>query len=113
MRLQSLGSLLLLLLTSSIFLPLAIALQKLWKKQRIDSSKFFGMSINIDKEPKETLSFVQELNIKNLLIRFPMWEISKIATYKEWISSFKDGAEPSRSHLLKQLKPAETARWGR
>ncbi len=90
MRFRSFGSLILLLFTSLITLPLAIFLQRVWKKQDIDTSKFFGMSVNLDKEPEQTLSYVRELNIKNLLIRFPMWEIHQIQSYQQWIRQFND-----------------------
>lgn len=71
-------------------LPIAFLLQKLWFKPRIKSENFFGMSVNFDKAPHQTLDFVKDLNIKNLLIRFKMDDLDNIGTFKSWLQTFKD-----------------------
>ncbi len=89
-RLKSIGSMLYMLLISLLVLPLAFVMQKLWRKPSIDPSSFFGMSVNYDKAPQQTLAFIQELGVKNLLIRFRMDEISQLDDFVTWLKQFKE-----------------------
>jgi hypothetical protein len=73
------------LLFSSLFiLPISIILMKFFK----DNKKLkYGMSVNLDKGNAQQ-ELIEELAIKHLLIRIPLWEIEKIDEYLEFAKSF-------------------------
>ena len=73
---------------SSLFIfPLALFFLPLFKKKEIDTEQFFGMSVNLDKEPELTPGLVKELGLKHLLVRFPLSDIEKIEEYIEFVKS--------------------------
>ena len=47
------------------------------------------MSVNLDKEPELTPEYTDELNLKHLLVRFPMSDIKNIEAYVEFVKSLK------------------------
>lgn len=89
-RLQSVGSMLYMFIISLLMMPIALLLQKLWKKPTIHPQNFFGMSVNFDKAPTETAAFVNELGVKKLLIRFRMDQMERIKDFKLWLGNFSN-----------------------
>lgn len=89
-RIQSLGSMLYMIFISLLILPLALLVSKLWRKKAIDTEKFFGMGVNLDKFPDITPDLVNELGINKLLVRFKMDEFTNIQAYKTWLDSFSN-----------------------
>jgi hypothetical protein len=59
------------------------------KKREINLSDFIGIGINLDKG-EEQIEFLEELQLKNINVRFPLWEIDKISEYKNFIKKFKN-----------------------
>jgi len=51
------------------------------KKIPFNGQQFFGLGINLDKNPKATQQFVAELGVNNLLIRMPLHDIENIEEY--------------------------------
>jgi len=51
---------------------------------------FFGMSINLDKNPLETKALIEELQVENLLIRLPLSDIENLQTYIEFAEQFEE-----------------------
>ncbi len=73
---------------SSLFIfPLTLLFLPLFRKREIDTSSFFGMSVNLDKEPDLTPGLVKELGVKNLLVRFPLSEIQQIERYIDFVKT--------------------------
>jgi len=60
-----------------------------FKRREIELKDFFGIGVNLDKG-EEQLSLLQELQIKNLIVRFPLWDIKNIDKYSRFISKFRD-----------------------
>jgi len=60
------------------------------QKVDIDTSTFFGISINLDKNPEETIKLIEDLGAKNILIRMPLSDIDNIQRYVDFASQFKD-----------------------
>jgi hypothetical protein len=58
-------------------------------KKEIEVSDFLGVGVNLDKG-KEQLSFLEELEIGNVNVRFPLWEIDKIDKYFEFIQRLQN-----------------------
>jgi len=92
MRLNEWFSLTKTLLLSLIMIPFSIIAIPYAKRKEISAKRFFGMSVNLDKEtlqnPQNKL--IDELNVNDILIRFPLWEMDKISEYKNFVQSFKN-----------------------
>jgi hypothetical protein len=78
------------LFSTLLILPISLLLQHLIPKRMIDSQDFFGMSINLDKDPKLTKMLIDELSLTTLLIRFPLWEMERIEDYVAFIKTYKE-----------------------
>ena len=59
------------------------------KKHFVNTPVFFGMGVNLDKNPQETPSLIEDLGVKSLLIRMPLSDIEKIDKYVDFAQSFK------------------------
>ena len=90
MRKKEWFSLVVTVATTLFIAPLAILLQTFIPKRNIDTEYFFGMSINLDKEPQQTKALIDDLNVTTLLIRFELWEIERIEEYLNFIQQFQD-----------------------
>ena len=75
MRRNTLPSLIKTFAIALITLPLAFFLMPLMRRRKINGENFFGMGVNLDKEPNTTPYLLEELNVKKLLIRIPLWEM--------------------------------------
>jgi len=84
-RKKELFSLIYTFISSFIIFPIALLFLPLFKKKEIETAEFFGMSVNLDKEPELTPELVNELGVKHLLVRFPMNDIDKIEKYIDFI----------------------------
>lgn len=76
-------------LSSIIIFPFALLFLPLFRKKESDTNAFFGMSVNLDKEPEKTPEYINELGVKHLLVRFPMSDIDNIETYIDFIKSLQ------------------------
>ena len=74
---------------SSIFiLPIAIFFMKFFRgKNEVSSEGFYGIGVNLDKGEIQH-ELVEELGVKNLIIRFPLWDIKNIDLYVEFAQKF-------------------------
>ncbi|NOQ31272.1 MAG: glycosyl hydrolase [Helicobacteraceae bacterium] len=90
MRRRELFSLIKTILISLVVLPISFLLMSFTKRRDINSSEFFGMSINLDEHTTLSKELIEELGVESILIRFPLWEMKRIEEYKEFIESFKE-----------------------
>lgn len=60
------------------------------KKIDTDTESFFGLSINLDKNPELTYELVEDLGINNLLIRMPLFDINNIQKYVDFAKQYQD-----------------------
>lgn len=74
---------------SSIFiLPFAILIMKFFKgKENLTNKDFIGLGVNLDKGDIQQ-ELIEELGVKNLLIRIPLWDIENIDSYVAFANSF-------------------------
>jgi len=72
----------------SPFIALTYLLFK--SKKKIETKDFFAMSVNLDKNPSESITLIEELGVKTLLIRLPLWEIERLAEYVSFVAQFKN-----------------------
>jgi hypothetical protein len=59
-------------------------------RRSITAKDFFGIGVNLDKEPNTTPYLIDELGVKKLLIRIPLWKMEWLHEYVTFIRSFKD-----------------------
>ena len=74
---------------SSIFiLPIAILFMKFFRgKNEVSNEEFYGIGVNLDKGEIQH-ELIEELGVKNLIIRFPLWDIKNIDLYVEFAQKF-------------------------
>ncbi len=53
-----------------------------------DTNSFFGMSVNLDKNPEETKAIIDDLGVNNLLIRMPLHDIENLKNYVDFAEGF-------------------------
>ncbi|HLD23705.1 MAG TPA: hypothetical protein VJA83_07150 [Sulfuricurvum sp.] len=90
MRRSALPSLIKTFLIALVTLPLALVLMPFMPRRTINGEHFFGMGVNLDYEPNTTPYLLDELGVKKLLIRIPLWEMDRLNEYVTFIRSFKE-----------------------
>ncbi|MDD5159217.1 MAG: glycosyl hydrolase [Sulfuricurvum sp.] len=88
MRRSALPSLIKTFLIALITLPIALLLIPFVRRRHISGEHFFGMGVNLDKEPNTTPYLLDELGVKKVLIRIPLWEMDRLHEYVAFIRSF-------------------------
>ena len=80
------------LFTNVVMYPICLINYLLFpiKKIPTDTETFFGMSINLDKNPEQTHALVHDLGVNNLLIRMPLSDIENIEKYVEFAKQYQD-----------------------
>ncbi|NLK66707.1 MAG: hypothetical protein GX282_04445 [Campylobacteraceae bacterium] len=81
------------LLSSLFILPLAFVLMRFFRGNlKVKNSEFYGIGVNLDKDDGKNTqqNLVQELGVKNLLIRVPLWDTRNLDKYVEFAKSFGD-----------------------
>ena len=77
--------------TSLILSPfIALSYFLFQSKKKIESKAFFAMSVNLDKNPKESVTLIEELGVETLLIRLPLWEMDRLDAYVAFVAQFKE-----------------------
>jgi len=77
--------------TSLILSPfIALSYFLFQSKKKIESKAFFAMNVNLDKNPKESVTLVEELGVETLLIRLPLWEMDRLDAYIAFVAQFKE-----------------------
>ena len=76
-------------LISLLVLPFAITSMPFARAKEIDTDQFFAMGIDIDDGSKELIKkHLDELDVKTILIRFPLWKIDELDRYIEFLEYF-------------------------
>lgn len=88
-RKKAFGSFLYTVFISLIVFPFTLLFLSLIKKRDINTSDFFGMSVNLDKEPELTSELINELGVKNLLVRFDMADFKNIDKYVDFVKTLQ------------------------
>ena len=77
------------LLTTLLLSPFIFLSYFLHGKKQIDTKHFFGMSVNLDKEPQKSVALIQELGVETLLMRFPLSQMHRLTEYVDFSKSFE------------------------
>ncbi len=76
-----------LFLTNILLFPLSMVLMSLFKGKEVAKEDFYGMGVNLDKGEMQK-ELIEELGVKYLLVRMPLWEMDRIDEYVAFIKSF-------------------------
>lgn len=77
-------------LTTIVLSPF-IALKYLFLKDKTpNTDTIFAMAVELDKLPEKSVAYIDELGVKKILIRFPLWQMQRLGEYVEFIKSFQD-----------------------
>jgi len=90
MRKKNLFDYLLTFFTSISILPISLIFMNFFKgKKYPNNKKIFGMGISLEKGDIQ-IQLIDELNVENILIRFPLKDIDKIEEYEKFIKKFSN-----------------------
>ncbi len=78
-----------LLLTNLIIFPLSILLMRLFKEEKIVDKNFYGVGVDLDKGEIQ-VELIEELRVKHILVRMPLWEMSRVDEFVEFANKFKN-----------------------
>lgn len=73
--------------TNLMLFPLSILLMPLFKCKQIEDKSFYGMGVDLDKGEAQ-IGFIEELGVKHLLVRMPLWEMHRVEEYVTFAKSF-------------------------
>ncbi len=90
MRKQETLSLIKTLLTALIVLPLSIIMMPFVKRREISSNEFFSLGVDFQREPEITQELLEELQVKNILLRAKLWELDKLPLLKGFLQKNQD-----------------------
>lgn len=89
MRKRELFSLIKTVFTALFILPFSILIVPFIKRKVIDSSTFFSMGVDYEREPEQTLELLDALGVQRVLLRFKLWEIGRVDALKKFIVAGK------------------------
>ena len=87
MRQKHLWATLPLLFTTMLFFPLGVLFMPFFRGKKRDKNDFYGMGVEIDKGAVQK-ELIEELGVKHLLIRMPLWEMHRVEAYVAFAKSF-------------------------
>ena len=90
MRSKSLSSLVKTVLISLFILPFSIVMMPFVRRKQIDSSLFFCMGVDYQREPELSLEILKELDLKRVLLRIKLWEMESLDELKEFVSKIEN-----------------------
>ena len=70
-----------------LFFPLGILLMSLFKGKKVGKESFYGMGVDLDKGEVQK-ELIEELGVKHLLVRMPLWEMHRVEEYVKFARSF-------------------------
>lgn len=73
--------------TNILFFPLSILFMSLFKGSKVAKESFYGMGVDLDKGEVQK-ELIEELGVKHLLIRMPLWEMHRVGEYAAFARSF-------------------------
>ena len=90
MRKREFKSLLKMIFTALIILPISLVLTPFVKRKQIESKDFFCIGVDFEREPQKTVELLQELGVNRILLRLKLWEMDKLEDLKTFAITCKD-----------------------
>lgn len=88
MRRSQLSANIKMLLTSVIYFPVSLFAMPFIRPRSIRQSDFYGIGVNLDKGDIQ-FSLLQELGVRHVIMRLPLWDLERIQEYKAFASRLK------------------------
>ncbi len=102
MRKRQLPSLLKTFGIALVMLPFSLIAMPFVKRKVIKQKDFFSMGVDFEREPETALELIEEIGVKNILLRFKLWEMQNL----EVLASFIERCE-NKNITLKILQDRE------
>ncbi len=102
MRKREYKSLIKTIFIALITLPVSLVLMPFVKRKEIDSSAFFSMGVDFQREPELTSKFLDELEVETILLRLKLWEMDSLQDLKLFIEK-----NEKRKVILKIMQDRE------
>ena len=77
-------------LTALFILPFSLVMMPFIKRKQINSSDFFCIGIDYQRESELTLQLIEELQVQRVLVRIKLWEIDSLDELKEFLLKIKN-----------------------
>jgi len=90
MRSREFTSLLKTIFLSMIILPFSIIMMPFVKRKTVNSSEFFCIGVDYQRESELTQELIEDLNVKRILLRLKLWEMDTLDELKSFLSKNKD-----------------------
>lgn len=89
MRQKEFPSILKTFFISLVTIPLSLVMTPFVKRKKIDSSTFFSLGVDYQRESKLTKELIDELQVESILVRIKLWEIDSIYELKTFLEDLK------------------------
>ncbi len=90
MRKRQLFSLIKTAITALVILPISLVAMPFVRRRVIKQSEFISLGVDYEKEAQSTEELLQDLAVKNILLRFKLWEMDKIKLLKIFLIKHSD-----------------------
>ncbi|HIC12474.1 MAG TPA: glycosyl hydrolase, partial [Sulfurimonas sp.] len=90
MRKCQLFSLIKTAVTALVILPTSLVAMPFVRRRVIKQSEFISLGVDYEKEAQSTDELLQDLAVKNILLRFKLWEMDKIKLLKIFLIKHSD-----------------------
>jgi len=90
MRKRQLFSLIKTAITALVILPISLVAMPFVRRRVIKQSEFISLGVDYEKEAQSTDELLQDLAVKNILLRFKLWEMDKIEILKIFLTKHSD-----------------------
>ncbi len=90
MRKRQLFSLIKTAITALVILPISLVAMPFVRRRVIKQSEFISLGVDYEKEAQSTDELLQDLAVKNILLRFKLWEMDKIKLLKIFLIKHSD-----------------------
>jgi len=84
-RKRELFSLIRTFITALFILPFSLIMIPFTKRKKINSSTFFCLGVDYQREPKLTIELLKELEVERILVRLKLWEMQTLDELKDFI----------------------------
>ncbi len=90
MRKRQLPSLLKTFGIALVMLPFSLIAMPFVKRKVIKQKDFFSMGVDFEREPETALELIEEIGVKNILLRFKLWEMQNLEVLANFIEKCKN-----------------------
>jgi hypothetical protein len=90
MRRRTLPSFLKTLSISLLVLPFSLVMMPFIKNRKIDTNSFFCLGVDYQRESKQSIELIEELDVKHILVRLKLWEMDSLNDLIKFLSNFEN-----------------------